>query len=108
MAQALQAKGWQVVPQIGVSRFRIDLGIVHPDRPGDYLVGIECDGATYHSRRHRPVTRDKTRSAILQGLGWTLLRVWSTEWWIDRAGATERLHGEIERLLEASRTKGLG
>jgi len=105
VAQALQAKGWQVVPQIGVSRFRIDLGIVHPDRPGDYLVGIECDGATYHSAATAR-DRDKTRSAILQGLGWTLLRVWSTEWWIDRAGATERLHGEIEKLLEASRTKG--
>jgi len=105
VAQALQAKGWQVVPQIGVSRFRIDLGIVHPDRPGDYLVGIECDGATYHSAATAR-DRDKTRSAILQGLGWTLLRVWSTEWWIDRPGATERLHGEIEKLLEASRTKG--
>ncbi|UUW72019.1 DUF4011 domain-containing protein [Pseudomonas oryzihabitans] len=104
VAQALQAKGWRVVPQIGVSRFRIDLGIVHPDRPGDYLVGIECDGATYHSAATAR-DRDKTRSAILQGLGWTLLRVWSTEWWIDRAGATERLHGEIERLLEESRAK---
>nr|GFA48914.1 biofilm dispersion protein BdlA-like [Tanacetum cinerariifolium] len=43
VAQGLRRLGWQVVPQIGVSRFRIDLGIVHPDRPGDYLAGVECD-----------------------------------------------------------------
>src|SRR6185312_4255436 len=44
VAEGLRAKGWETHPQIGVSRFRIDLGVVHPDRPGDYLAGIECDG----------------------------------------------------------------
>ncbi|MDF2637960.1 MAG: helicase [Novosphingobium lindaniclasticum] len=97
-------RGWQVVPQIGVSRFRIDLGIVHPDRPGDYLVGVECDGATYHSAATAR-DRDKVRQAILKGLGWDLVRVWSTDWWIDRQGAAEKLHLEIERLLEASRER---
>lgn len=102
VAQGLRRKGWQVVPQIGVSRFRIDLGIVHPDRSGDYLVGVECDGATYHSAATAR-DRDKVRSSILQGLGWTLVRLWSTEWWVDKASALERLHNEITRLLEASR-----
>ncbi|WP_137889156.1 DUF3320 domain-containing protein [Pseudomonas sp. 2FE] len=106
VAQGLRRKGWEVVPQIGVSRFRIDLGIVHPDRPGDYLVGIECDGATYHSAATAR-DRDKVRSAILQGLGWKLLRLWSTEWWIDKAGALERLHAAIEALLEESRSNAL-
>ena len=31
VAKGLQAKGWDTRPQIGVSRFRIDLGVVHPD-----------------------------------------------------------------------------
>lgn len=97
-------RGWQVVPQIGVSRFRIDLGIVHPDRPGDYLVGIECDGATYH-RAATARDRDKVRQSILKGLGWDLLRVWSTDWWIDRQRAADKLHAGIEALLEASREK---
>lgn len=104
VAQRLRAKGWQVVPQIGVSRFRIDLGIVHPDRPGDYLVGVECDGATYHSAATAR-DRDQVRSGILQGLGWKLLRVWSTEWWVDREGALGRLHVAIVDLLTKSRAE---
>lgn len=102
VANGLRRKGWQVVPQIGVSRFRIDLGIVHPDKPGDYLVGVECDGATYHSAATAR-DRDKVRSAILQGLGWKLLRLWSTEWWIDKEGALDRLDLAINSLLEESR-----
>ena len=34
VARGLRERGWTVVPQIGVSRYRIDLGIVNPDRPG--------------------------------------------------------------------------
>lgn len=104
VAFELARRGWQVVPQIGVSRFRIDLGIVHPDRPGDYLVGVECDGAAYHSAATAR-DRDKVRQAILEGLGWDLLRVWSTDWWIDRQGAADKLHRGIEALLAASREK---
>ncbi len=104
VAAELSRRGWTVVPQIGVSRFRIDLGIVHPDRPGDYLVGVECDGATYHSAATAR-DRDKVRAAILKGLGWNLLRLWSTDWWIDRQGAADRLHQAIEALLAESRAR---
>jgi very-short-patch-repair endonuclease len=105
VAAELTRRGWTVVPQIGVSRFRIDIGIVHPDRPGDYLVGVECDGAAYHSAATAR-DRDKVRAAILKGLGWELLRVWSTDWWIDKKGAADRLHRSIESVLAASRAAG--
>ncbi|MDH7639968.1 DUF3320 domain-containing protein [Sphingomonas oryzagri] len=99
----LRRRGWTAVPQVGVSKFRIDLGIVHPDRPGDYLVGVECDGASYHSAATAR-DRDKVRQAILEGLGWTLVRTWSTDWWIDRDRAADKLHARIEALLDADRT----
>ncbi|MEA1648791.1 DUF3320 domain-containing protein [Nitrospirillum sp. BR 11164] len=104
VARGLRERGWTVVPQIGVSRFRIDLGVVHPDRPGDYLIGVECDGASYHSAATAR-DRDKVREAVLKSLGWALTRVWCTEWWIDQQGALDRLHAELSAALEQSRAK---
>lgn len=104
VARGLRERGWTVVPQIGVSRFRIDLGVVHPDRPGDYLIGVECDGASYHSAATAR-DRDKVREAVLKSLGWTLARVWSTDWWIDRQGALDRLDAVLKETLERSRAE---
>ncbi|HEX7348464.1 MAG TPA: DUF3320 domain-containing protein [Rhodanobacteraceae bacterium] len=104
VADGLRRKGWETHPQIGVSRFRIDLGVVNPERPGDYLVGIECDGATYHSAATAR-DRDKIRAEILRGLGWRLLRVWSTEWWVNASGALERLDQLLRAELAAWRVR---
>ena len=104
VAQRLRDKGWEVVPQVGVSRFRIDLGIVHPDRPGDFLAGVECDGVTYH-RSATARDRDKVRAAVLEGLGWNLLRVWSTDWFVDQEVEMERLHASLESMLNEKRAE---
>ncbi len=99
---ALEAKGWEVRPQIGVSGFRIDLGIVHPDRAGAYLAGVECDGASYHSSATAR-DRDKIRQAVLENLGWTILRVWSTEWFRSPAPVIGRLHDALSARLAEDR-----
>ena len=104
---ALTQKGWNVEPQIGVSRYRIDIGVVHPEHPGDYLAGIECDGATYHSSRTAK-ERDKLRQDILEGLGWTLFRIWSTDWWHDRDKSLEDIHEKLQTHLHANNIKKLG
>src|SRR5258708_5909841 len=59
---------WEIHPQVGVSFFRVDLGVVHPDFPGRYLAGVECDGATYH-RSATARDRDRLREMLLNGLG---------------------------------------
>jgi very-short-patch-repair endonuclease len=102
VAGALASKGWQVHTQVGVSAFRIDLGVVHPDAPGTYLCGVECDGATYH-RSATARDRDMLREQVLRGLGWEMVRIWSTDWWVDRAGTLEKVHAALEQLLERSR-----
>lgn len=102
VSERLEQRGWQIVPQVGISGFRIDLGVRHPDLPGAYLAGVECDGASYHSAATAR-DRDKVREQVLTGLGWNILRVWSTDWWHDAAGCLERLHGALEALLESSR-----
>jgi very-short-patch-repair endonuclease len=101
VAAQLERRGWQIVPQVGVSGFRIDLGIRHPDRGGLYLAGIECDGATYHSSA--PRDRDKVREQVLCGLGWTILRVWSTDWWFNAEEGIERLDAALNDALMLSR-----
>lgn len=102
VASALASRGWQVHTQVGASSFRVDLGVVHPDAPGLYLCGVECDGATYH-RSATARDRDMLREQVLRGLGWEILRIWSTDWWIDKVGTLEKVHLALERLLAASR-----
>jgi very-short-patch-repair endonuclease len=99
----LERRGWQVVPQVGVSGYRIDLGIRHPDQAGLYLAGVECDGATYHSSATAR-DRDKVREQVLRGLGWNILRVWSTDWWFNAEEAIERLHAALNEALTATQT----
>jgi very-short-patch-repair endonuclease len=102
VAAALQERGWHVDPQVGVSGFRIDLGIVHPDKPGAYLAAVECDGATYH-RSAVARDRDKTRQQVLENLGWAIVRVWSTDWWYDPENAVEQVHCILKELLLRAR-----
>lgn len=97
VAEQLRRYGYDVVPQVGVDGFRIDLGVKHSSYPDGFLAGIECDGATYHSG----VTvrdRDRLRQEILEGLGWRLYRVWSTDWFTDQTREMRRLLGWLEAL----------
>jgi very-short-patch-repair endonuclease len=99
---ALQEKGWRLHPQVGVSGFRIDLGVIHPDAPGRYLAGVECDGATYH-RQATARDRDRLRESVLIKLGWRIRRVWSTEWWHSAKEACEKLHQRLTQDLADDR-----
>lgn len=104
VAWSLRDKGWKVQTQIGVSKFRVDLGITHPDHPGVYLAGVECDGATYHSSPSAR-DRDRVRHAILENLGWRLVRLWSTDYFQDPEGAIEKIDHRLNEMLEESRRK---
>ncbi|RJF80849.1 DUF3320 domain-containing protein [Oleomonas cavernae] len=102
VAAALHARGWDVRSQIGVSGFRIDLGIVHPDFAGRWLAGIECDGAQYH-RTATARDRDKLRQAVLERLGWTILRIWSTDWFRSGGIVADRIDLALRDLLAKDR-----
>ncbi|HKJ84887.1 MAG TPA: AAA domain-containing protein [Spirochaetia bacterium] len=93
VAEALQRSGYDVVPQVGVDGYRIDLAVRDPNSPGRFVLGIECDGATYHSSRYAR-DRDRLRQEILEALGWKIHRIWSTDWF-------ESPQRELQRLLEA-------
>src|SRR6185436_19376783 len=90
IARVIREAGYRVHSQVGVSSFRIDLGIIDPARPGQYILGVECDGATYH--RARPARdRDRLRQEFLEGLGWRLHRIWSTDWFRNPQRETGKL-----------------
>jgi len=98
---AVQSLGYEVHPQIGSGGFFIDLGVVDPERPGRYLLGIECDGRSYHSASWAR-DRDRLRQEVLEGLGWTLHRVWSTDWFHN----PDRELRKIAESLERARARG--
>jgi very-short-patch-repair endonuclease len=81
----LTRRGLTLHSQVGCSRFHIDLAVVDPSKPGRYLLGIECDGATYHSSATAR-DRDRLRQDVLEGLDWRICRVWSTDWLRDCEG----------------------
>jgi hypothetical protein len=68
------------------------------------LAGVECDGATYH-RAASARDRDRLRQAVLEGLGWRVLRVWSTDWWTNAGREADRLHAALDELLHEGRAR---
>ena len=91
----LMQRGIMVVPQVGVAGYKIDLGVLDHDSPGRFICGIECDGVAYHSSETAR-DRDRLRQQVLEKRGWTIYRVWSTDWFKDRQGQIERLMHLIE------------
>jgi very-short-patch-repair endonuclease len=97
VATMLRDKGWSVHTQVGCSGYRIDMAVVDPRAPGRYLLGIECDGASYHSSASAR-DRDRLRQHVLEQLGWTLHRIWSTDWWFAADRELEKLHARLAAL----------
>jgi hypothetical protein len=81
---------------VGTAGFVIDLAVVDPVMPGRFLLGIECDGATYHSARSAR-DRDRLREAVLRDRGWRIHRVWSTDWFHRPAEQLQKIVGAIEK-----------
>jgi very-short-patch-repair endonuclease len=101
VAQTLIREGLTVHRQIGSAGFFIDMAIVDPERPGHYLLGIECDGATYHSSKSAR-DRDRLRQAVLENLGWQLHRIWSTDWFQNPTQELKRLFLALEKSKASS------
>ena len=98
VADSLRKLGFQIDHQIGSAGYFIDLGVKDPERPGRYLLGIECDGATYHSAQSAR-DRDRLRQQVLEGLGWRIHRIWSTDWF----RTPDRELGKASEAIEAAK-----
>ena len=97
IAQAICARlsklGYNTDCQVGHSQYRIDVGVVDPEHPEEYMLGILLDGESYGTAK---TTRDReiAQLGVLKSLGWDILRVWSMDWW-------ENPEKELRRILQA-------
>ena len=100
----LKSAGYDIVPQVGVAGFSIDIGVKDATVPGRFLAGIECDGATYHSAKSAR-DRDRLRQEILESHGWRIYRIWSTDWFKNKRHEETRLLQFLSAArLETERT----
>lgn len=91
---------YHVSTQVGCSGYRIDMAIKHPSLSGRFVIGIECDGATYHSSRTAR-ERDRLRQTILEDIGWKIYRIWSTDWIKDPITEGQRLLEAVETAINS-------
>jgi superfamily I DNA and/or RNA helicase/very-short-patch-repair endonuclease len=96
--EELEERGYIVRRQIGASGFKIDLAIVNPKNHNEYVLGVECDGASYHSS-YSARMNDRIRQEILERLGWKIYRVWSQHWLTHKNEIVE----DIIRLVGVTR-----
>lgn len=94
---ALRNEGFECIPQVGVAGFFINVAVIDPGNPGRYLMGIECDGATYHSAKSAR-DRDRLRQTILERLGWKIRRIWSTDWFKNPLAEIQPIIRELHLL----------
>ncbi len=98
VAARLTALGYGVKGQIGTAGFFVDLAVVDREKPGRFVLGIECDGAQYHSSRSAR-DRDRLRQNVLEAHGWVLHRIWSTDWFLRPIEEMEK----VVRAIESAR-----
>ncbi|WP_168205891.1 DUF4011 domain-containing protein [Geobacter sp. FeAm09] len=99
VAHHLHLHGFKTVAQVGVAGFFIDIGVQHPEREGEFILGVECDGATYHSAKSVR-DRDRLRQEILKRKGWRIHRIWSTDWFKNRDIEVQRLVNVVRKALQ--------
>ena len=97
IATALEQKGLKVDTMVGKSNFKIDLAILNPQKPDEYLMGLLCDGKNYYET---PTTRDREicQPNVMRMLGWNFMRVWAVDWFENRHKVIQRIMESIEQL----------
>ena len=98
VCKEIEKMGYRVTPQIPSCEFYIDLAVHHPGKSGVYVLGVECDGATYHRTRWAKI-RDRIREDILKKNGWKIYRIWSTDWFNSRENEIEKLQNAIKESI---------
>ena len=97
VARELEEHGYQVQTNVGRSNFKIDIAVINPDNPQDYMLGILCDGKNYYETK---TTRDReiVQPNVLNSLKWEVIRVWSVDWYENKEKVINRIIERIEGI----------
>ena len=97
ICKALKEKGYETDLSVGRSEYRIDIGVVAPNNPDQYVLGIMLDGSTYGAAKS---TRDReiAQIGVLSGLGWQILRVWCMDWWDNQDKELQRILDKLQDI----------
>ena len=101
ICRVLEEKGYETDLSVGRSEYRIDIGVVDPKNPDQYILGIMLDGSTYGAAK---TTRDReiAQISVLNGLGWQILRVWCMDWWDNREKELKRILDKLQNIQDGA------
>ncbi|MFG1384518.1 DUF4011 domain-containing protein [Xanthobacter versatilis] len=102
--EQIRSMGCEPVPQVGVAGYFVDIGVRHPDWAHGFILGVECDGASYHSAKSAR-DRDRLRQEVLERLGWHFHRIWSTDWFNNPRREAERVREVISARMQALKAR---
>ena len=93
--------GIGLVPQYGVSGYRLDFAVQHPYEKGKFILAIEADGATYHTSETAR-DRDHIRQKHLERLGWKFHRIWAPSWYKRKEQELENVLSVIDNAVKST------
>ena len=100
-AEFIRRSGFEVRRNVGESEYKLDIAVVHPDDPGIYMAGVECDGENYTMARTAR-DRDVLRRTVMNEMGWTLHHVWAFNWFRNNEQEKERLLAFLRNAMRSS------
>ena len=97
VSEELINNGYDVQTNVGRSQFKIDIAVVSPDNPDEYILGILCDGRNYYETK---TTRDReiVQPNVLTGLKWNVMRVWAVDWYERREVVMDRIMKRLDDI----------
>jgi very-short-patch-repair endonuclease len=95
MKERLEKLGYKVKTRLGNKNSRISLAI-YDEESDKYLVGVELDTDAFESGAPL-LERDVYKPRFMQSRGWTILRIWSRDWWISPSKVIKGITSVAER-----------
>ena len=96
---ALVKLGYTVETNLGNTNYKISLAVYDKEKDR-YLLGLECDYMAQKSS-DSILERDVYRNKFLESRGWTIMRIWSRDWWMNK----EKVIASIVKAINQNKKK---